>query len=222
MTPVRIVIMAKAPVAGFAKTRLIPALGARGAAGLAAALLRRTVQTALAAGVGPVELCATPGHQQADWHGTRLPAAAVWSDQGAGDLGQRMAQAAQRTLAGGEAVVLIGTDCPALSASDLQQAAAALQPGQFDAAMTPTFDGGYALLGLARFDARVFEGIAWSTSGVAATTLERAAQLGWRVMRFQTRHDIDEPADLQWLPSDAADELAAWRPAATDIGANPA
>ena len=56
----RIIIFAKAPVPGFAKTRLIPALGEAGAAGLARQMLFDTLKEALAAGIGPVELCVWP------------------------------------------------------------------------------------------------------------------------------------------------------------------
>lgn len=67
MKPVRIVIFAKAPLAGFAKTRLIPALGQQGAAELAQRLLAQTLHEALISQVGPVELCVTPSAVQAVW-----------------------------------------------------------------------------------------------------------------------------------------------------------
>jgi len=196
---VRTVIIAKAPVAGFAKTRLIPALGAQGAAKLAQRMLLHTVATALAAEVGPVELCVTPDPSDPIWHHLDLPEGFAWSAQGTGDLGKRMAQAAKRTIDNDEAVILIGTDCPAITASTLHDAAEALR--DHDAVMVPTADGGYALLGLRRFQALLFDGIPWSTNVVAAQTLDRIRQLGWRVKAQATLHDIDEPVDLQWLPT---------------------
>jgi rSAM/selenodomain-associated transferase 1 len=203
--PVRIVIFAKAPQAGYAKTRLIAALGAQGAADLAHRMLIHTLQTALDAGVGPVELCATPaaGDPAAGapaWRDVAVPAGVEWSDQGSGDLGQRMARAARRALDGGTPVLLIGTDCPELDCAQLQSAAAALQ-GSFDAVLTPAFDGGYVLLGLARFDPSLFAGIAWSTASVAAVTRQRLLQLGWRVQHQPMLHDIDDAADLHYLPA---------------------
>ena len=195
--PLRIVIFAKAPLPGFAKTRLIPALGAQGAADLALRLLSCTLHAALAAQVGPVELCVTPAPADPAWQ--EFPAATTvqWSDQGEGDLGERMARAARRTLDAGESVLLIGTDCPALDSVLLQQAARALQHA--DATLVPAFDGGYVLLGLNRFHPSLFSGIAWSTNSVATETMSRLNALGWRVDRHATVHDIDEPADLQWL-----------------------
>lgn len=204
MKPIRTVIFAKAPQLGLAKTRLIPALGAAGAAALARRMLGHTLQQALAAGTGPVELCATPEACDPVWRTLDLPEAVHQSHQGEGDLGQRMARAAQRVLTGGEAVLLIGTDCPDLGAHVLRQAAAALR--QADAILLPTFDGGYALLGLNRFHPCLFDGLAWSTSTVAGETLARLQQLGWTVQVLPMLHDIDEAADLQWLPP-------AWREA---------
>lgn len=198
MSGVRIVIFAKAPVPGFAKTRSIPALGAQGAANLARRMLDHTLTQALAAEVGPVELCVTPSPIEAVWQTFAVPAIVAWSDQGDGDLGTRMARAAQRVISAGESVLLIGTDCPVLDAAHLRRAALSLQ--HFDATLVPTADGGYVLLGLNRFHASLFEAIEWSTDSVAAETLRRLAQLDWKIQKNPTVHDIDEPADLRWLP----------------------
>jgi rSAM/selenodomain-associated transferase 1 len=198
MSAVRILIFAKAPVAGLAKTRLIPSLGAQGAAELARRMLAYTVEQALSAGVGPVELCVTPSPADPVWQAFAAPTSASWSDQGEGDLGARMARAARRSDGTGEAVLLIGTDCPALDAALLQSAAQSLET--FDATLVPSADGGYVLLGLKRFHASLFQDIEWSTATVARETLLRLDELGCRVHIRPKVHDIDEPADLQWLP----------------------
>lgn len=198
MKPVRIVIFAKAPLAGFAKTRLIPALGQQGAAELAQRLLAQTLHEALISQVGPVELCVTPSAVQSVWETLAISRTVHRTDQGDGDLGERMARAAKRVVGAGESILLIGTDCPQLDAAQLQQAAHALQFA--DATLVPAFDGGYVLLGLNRFDACVFSGIAWSSSSVATDTMSRMKQLEWRVEILPMLHDIDEPSDLKWLP----------------------
>ncbi|HEY0130196.1 MAG TPA: TIGR04282 family arsenosugar biosynthesis glycosyltransferase, partial [Allosphingosinicella sp.] len=136
----RIVIFAKAPVAGRVKTRLIPALGAEGAAVLARAMLERTVEEALATGLG-VELCGEP--DAAQWHEER-PGLSL-AGQGEGDLGARLARAAARVLAE-DSILLIGADCPELDRDRLRAAADALE--DHDAVIHPAHDGGYALLGL--------------------------------------------------------------------------
>lgn len=199
MKPVRILIFAKEPQAGFSKTRLIPALGAQGAAALALRLLTHTLNETIASEVGPVELCVTPWSTEAAWRALGVPQSVALMDQGEGDLGARMARAAARTLAAGESVLLVGTDCPQLNTDQLQQAAKALRTA--DATLIPALDGGYVLLGLNRFDATLFSDITWSTSTVASVTLERLRLLGWSVKPLAALPDIDEPADLQFLPS---------------------
>ena len=194
----RIIVFAKAPVAGLAKTRLIPALGEQGAARLAASMLAHAVDQALASGVGPVELCVTPEPQDAKWSG-RLPRSASLnlSDQGAGDLGERMARAARRALDEGQPVLLMGTDCPDLTAERIRSAATCLLTS--DTVLVPAFDGGYVLLGLNRFDDYLFSDIAWSTPSVAQATRSRIEGLGWSLTTPPALHDIDEPDDLCWL-----------------------
>lgn len=183
----RIVIFAKAPVPGRVKTRLIPALGAEGASALAAQMLERTVAEALASGC-EVELCGDP-HPAGWWKGPPV----LLEEQGEGDLGERLARAAERALASGP-VLLIGTDCPALGRDRLQRAADALTV--HDAVLHPAEDGGYALLGMCAFDRSLFEGISWSTPVVAAETIARVEARGWSLHVGETLRDVDEPADL--------------------------
>jgi rSAM/selenodomain-associated transferase 1 len=188
MRRTRIVIFAKAPVAGKVKTRLIPALGEAGAAALAGEMLERTVVETLASGLG-VELCGEP--DPAQWYAGPPVALAA---QGQGDLGERLERAASRVLGAGGNLLLIGTDCPELGRERLAAAAEALTT--HDAVLHPTRDGGYALLGLRRFDASIFAGIAWSTGAVAAETELRISALGWSLLVKETLRDVDEPADL--------------------------
>lgn len=198
MSDTRIVIFAKAPRPGAVKTRLIPALGSAGAARLAERMLIRTLDEALAADLGAVELCADPPFNDSAWHGVHLPLGVRTSAQGAGDLGDRMARAAQRALDQNQSVLLIGTDCPQLNAQSLRDAALLLETHH--AIMHPATDGGYTLLGLAAFDPALFSAIPWSTHQVAALTRERLAALGWRMAVGRMLADIDEPADLIHLP----------------------
>jgi rSAM/selenodomain-associated transferase 1 len=193
-----IIVFAKAPQPGLVKTRLIPALGARGAASLARQMLQHTLAQAMAAELGGVELCMSPSPGDAAWQTLVLPEGLQFSSQGDGDLGARMARAAQRALERHPSVLLIGSDCPALDAPRLRRAAQAL--ARHGATLHPAADGGYALLGLSRFDGSLFEAIAWSTPGVAATTRARFARLGWPLHEGETLSDIDLPDDLPQLP----------------------
>jgi rSAM/selenodomain-associated transferase 1 len=192
-----IVVMAKAPLPGYAKTRLIPALGAEGAARLARWLLDRTMDAALDSGLGTVELCAAPDttHAAIDAWGRR--AGVRLAAQGEGDLGVRMARAFDRALAAHARALLIGTDAPRLDAAVLRAAAAALR--EHDAVFVPAHDGGYALVGLRRRAPALFEGIPWSTPAVMARTRERLREIGLSHAELAPLHDIDEPADLVHL-----------------------
>lgn len=192
-----IVVLAKAPLPGFAKTRLIPALGADGAARLAKWLLDRALHAALASGLGPVELSAAPDASHAAIAAWGVQPGVRLAVQGEGDLGTRMARACERALATSERVLLIGTDAPLLDAAVLQAAAQAL--ATHDAVFVPAHDGGYALVGLRRAAPTLFEGIPWSTAAVMARTRERLRELGLSHAELAPLHDIDEPADLVHL-----------------------
>jgi rSAM/selenodomain-associated transferase 1 len=197
-----LVVMAKAPRAGYAKTRLIPALGAARAARLAERFLQHTLEQALAATAAPVTLSCAPRADD--------PAFARWAaherivrrDQPGGDLGARMAAAFASAFGQAERVLLFGTDAPALDAALLARAAHALQ--QRDAVFVPTLDGGYVLVGLARARrqhlAALFAPLPWSTPEVMRLTRERVAALGLAAAELEPLADVDEPADLARVP----------------------
>ncbi len=194
LRPTRIVIFAKAPTPGKVKTRLIPALGDMGAARLAQNMLVATLAEAEATGLA-VELCASPHPSSSEWQ-PFLPGISC-TDQGDGDLGQRLARAAGRVTGAGEHILLIGTDCPELDRDRLRRAAEMLAAS--DAVIHPAEDGGYVLLGLRRFEPSIFSSIAWSTCSVAAETIARIEALGWSLHIGDTLRDIDEPHDLAYL-----------------------
>ena len=194
MRNARIIIFAKAPLPGKVKTRLIPALGEAGAARLAYKMLLDTVAEAVAANLAIPELCTDPHPMEPEWQAFLPQAHLRFTAQGDGDLGERLARVAKRTILLGEKALLIGTDCPALDRHRLRAAALALQ--DHDAFIHPTEDGGYALLGLGRFDPSLFVEMKWSTETVAASTIERIEALGWSLVIGETLRDIDEPADL--------------------------
>ena len=182
-----IIVFARAPVPGHAKTRLIPRLGAWGAARLQARLTAAALRTAHGARCGPVELHVMARH--AMFRGD------VRLQRGA-DLGERMQRAFASALRRHRPVILIGTDCPALRPADLRRATRWLRGG-CDAVLAPAEDGGYALVGLRRMLPRIFERIAWGESGVYAATAERLAGRRWRALR--TVWDVDRPEDLERL-----------------------
>jgi rSAM/selenodomain-associated transferase 1 len=192
------IVFAKAPLPGYAKTRLIPALGEVAAAELAAKMLHRTVFAALDAGVGSVELCVAPSADLEIWQQLDLPNGLSISEQGNGDLGQRMARAMARGLSDHSGVLLMGTDCPDLTAAKITEAAAMLQ--NHDCCMVPVQDGGYSLIGLTRFDPHIFNGVTWSSEFVAEQTRQRLADLTLSLAELACLRDIDNPDDLANLP----------------------
>lgn len=201
-----VVVFAKAPVPGLAKTRLIPALGAAGAAALAERFLRHTVAEAVAADLGPVVLYTTPDTTHAAFRALAAQHRVALRVQRGGDLGERMARAFDEVLAGSGAALLVGTDAPALTAQVLREAAAGLAAD--DAVFVPAADGGYALVGLRRPAPALFAGMRWSHPGVMAETRRRLAALALRHAELPTLADVDEPADLvhvppAWLPATA-------------------
>jgi hypothetical protein len=192
VAPPRIAVFARAPVAGEAKTRLIPLLGADGAAALQRQLIERTLATA----------CAVPGARVTLWvagptgHPFIAAAAARFgvglAVQDGADLGARMHHAFAATAA---PLVLIGTDCPQLTADDLAHAAAAL--ADHDVVIQPASDGGYVLIALREARPPLFESIDWGGPLVLQQTLDRIAALGLRPRLRPMRDDLDTADDLR-------------------------
>ena len=193
----KVLVFARAPEAGAAKTRLIPCLGAAGAAALQRILIERALRTALAAAIGEVELwCApTAEHAQFVWYRTQFGIATA--TQCIGDLGERMLHASATALAKCTRVIIIGTDCPALTSTELQSAARALEA--HDAVLIPAEDGGYVLIGLNAAAPHLFEGIPWGGDDVLQTTRDRLRHLGWNWAELPASWDVDRPADFARL-----------------------
>jgi len=181
-----IIVFAKAPVPGAAKTRLVPALGEWGAARLHARLVRHAVRSALAARLGRVELHGTRRHSF--FKSLRVP----FRLQRGNDLGERMCYALSRN----PGAILIGTDCPELTAADLRYARRLLQAG-YDAVLAPAEDGGYALIALRHVAPEIFRNMRWGTSSVYGETVKRLKRYRWRALR--TVWDVDRPEDLPRL-----------------------
>ena len=193
---VAIAILAKAPIPGLTKTRLIPRLGTDGAATLQDWLLRRTVATALDAGLGPVTLWCAPDTTHPAFVELGADGRIGLRRQTAGDLGERMHQAIAESPATAGTLV-IGTDCPALDPTHLKQAAAALVNHQ--AVVTPAEDGGYVLIGMRQAEARLFADVAWGSDQVMAQTRARLHAIGWRWQEFAPLWDVDRNEDLDRL-----------------------
>lgn len=202
-TAVTVIVFARAPIPGQAKTRLIPALGDRGAAALARRMLEHAVSVACEAALGPVNLCVTPDASHPVFDALQARHRLRVGVQGEGDIGTRMQQALEHALMRSRAALLVGTDLPQLDSATLRAAATALN--DHDVVFVPVHDGGYGLVGLRRPQPALFRDIAWSTSHVMSTTRNRAAALGLSVAELPALADVDTVYDLthvpqSWLP----------------------
>lgn len=197
-----IAIFAKAPIEDFAKTRLIPLLGAGGAAKLQQDLIARAVEVALAARLGPVSLwcapdCTHPYFQEiAEKHSVTLHA------QMGKDLGARMTNAFA-TLTQSSPALLMGTDCVAIDASLLARCGASLRDNN-DAVFLPVEDGGYILIGLKRSTPELFRDVPWTTERVMAETRKRAREAGLMIDEPEVLWDIDRPEDYARATAEGA------------------
>ncbi|HZR69306.1 MAG TPA: TIGR04282 family arsenosugar biosynthesis glycosyltransferase [Burkholderiales bacterium] len=195
----RVLVFARAPVPGRAKTRLIPALGAEGAAELAAHLTERALRAATAARIGPVELWCAPDPAHPFFADCARRYGVALRPQGAGDLGRRM----HRALSVATPAILIGSDIPAMTSAYLRKAARAL--GRADVVLGPAEDGGYVLIGLKAPQPSLFRGVAWGRSSVLAQTRARIRRAGLAARELAPLFDVDRPADLKRLPRSAID-----------------
>ena len=194
-TSSRLLVFARAPVPGAAKTRLIPTLGAEGAAALQARLIKHTLSTARRAGL-QTELHGTPAHDDflrfcAERYQVEL------IEQSNGDLGARMHAALAQAFTTAERVILIGTDCPALTATHIRRALTALEEAPHT--FVPTEDGGYALVGASELQPVIFENMPWSTDRVMAETRRRLSAASARWSELETLWDVDREADWRRL-----------------------
>jgi len=193
-----VIVFAKAPRPGEVKTRLIPLLGAEGAAALHATLVERALETAVECGLRPIELHAAPDDGDPFFQACLERYGVTVRPQTGADLGARMHAAFEAGLARCGRVLLMGSDCPALTPALLRDADGALHDGA-DAVFAPCEDGGYALIGLRRANAGLFERIAWGTDSVMAASRLRLQQLAWRWRELETVWDVDRPEDYRRL-----------------------
>jgi rSAM/selenodomain-associated transferase 1 len=193
-----IAVLAKAPVPGLAKTRLIPAIGAHAAATLQERLTEQAVETALAARTGPVTLWCALDATHASFQSLAARFPIKLARQPDGDLGARMLAALETS---GDPTLVIGTDCPARGAAHLRAAAEALRDGS-DVVLIPAEDGGYVLIGTRAPQPELFRDVSWGTPTVLSETRKRIAALKLRAVELGPLWDVDTESDLARLESE--------------------
>jgi rSAM/selenodomain-associated transferase 1 len=195
MANVSVAVLAKAPVPGRVKTRLIPAIGAHAAAVLQERLTAQAVATASAARLGLVTLWCAPDPGHISFRALCTAEKVALRRQPDGDLGARMLAATQNGP-----TLVIGADCPALTADHLRMAAAALR--EADVVLIPAEDGGYVLIGTRAPQPALFAGVAWGTDTVLAETRARVDAQGLTAREFGPLWDVDTEEDLARMERD--------------------
>ncbi len=189
----RLVVFLKAPRAGAVKTRLAETLGAD-----AACAAYRQLVEALLANLTPLpkaELCFAPLEAAAEIEPWLRPG---WTScpQVGGDLGERLLAAFDEHFeSDAQHVVIIGSDCPDVTAVDIEDAWLALEG--HDVVLGPALDGGYWLIGLRSPQPALFTGIPWSTDRVFGETMRRVRENDLRVALLRELSDVDTVADWE-------------------------
>ena len=190
-----IIIFAKAPIPGQAKTRLIPALGAHGAAALHEKLVIHTLNTTTQANLCPVQLWSADTTEHPFFNDMQRRYPITVKQQQGDDLGQRMSHAFDIVLTQRPYALLIGSDAPSLSHQDLYDALHTLQQGT-ECVLNPAADGGYVLIGLRRPNPVLFQNISWGGDTVLAATRQQLIKQNLEWCELKTHRDIDRPEDL--------------------------
>jgi uncharacterized protein len=200
---ISVAVLARAPFPGTVKTRLVFMLGVDGAAELEARLIRRTVEVAVEADVGPVTLWTSPGEPHPLFEELAAQDNLRIEQQPDGDLGVAIYGA----LVGSDGPALVlQTDCPVLRASHLRDAADVLR-SEADAVVIPSDDGGYVLIGMRTPSAYLFPDMPWHTDAVMVETRRRLSHLGIGWREPASLWTIDRPTDVRRLRREGIDTL---------------
>ena len=218
MSDPAIIVMAKAPRAGEAKTRLSPPLTREAAARLAACLFADTVSFALGVGAAVVVAYA-PADGRAPLEETLRVAlreealsGVTWFEQCGDGLGERLEGACERAFAEGFGPLLfVGADSPTLPPPFISSALEGLAHGRADVALGPTEDGGYYAVGMRSPAPGLFDSVEWSTPRAYAQTARNASRLGLHLLELPPWYDVDTAAELARLRAELSGDDEARR-----------
>jgi uncharacterized protein len=206
VSSVAVGIFCKTPAAGFSKTRLSPPLKPEDCSALSACFIRDLASTihSLGSNVAPYAVY-TPAGTEPELRAL-LPPSFRLTLQCDGAFGTRLSHAVSSLLRVGHAgAILVNADSPTLPAPILQAAVDALLKGDA-VVLSPSFDGGYTLVGLSRPHPEVFADIPWSTPQVHRLTMQRAAEIEVPVINIPGWYDVDDNQTLQMLHAELAGE----------------
>jgi hypothetical protein len=197
-----LMIFCKAPQPGQVKTRLIPELGMDAATDLHRRLALLNIERATASRLCAVELWCSPSIDHIFFKYCQDRYDVLLKPQQGRDLGERMAHAFKQVFSKSTYVIVIGTDCPMIGNNYLQQAIEYLHQGT-DMVIGAAEDGGYVLLGLAKYNENIFNNITWGSSDVLMQTCQTATAQGLIIKNLPLCWDVDRPEDVARLNSEA-------------------
>ncbi len=192
----RVLIFAREPVSGEVKTRMQPHLSAAEALALHKALLTHVIGTVRNSNLCNLELWVSSNPRN-EYFLSLCNVNEIY-EQAGDDLGARMAHAARSALHRASYVILLGSDCPSVDATYLQEALKLLQQGE-NIVFGPAEDGGYVMLGLRTVPDVLFEDMPWGSPEVMALTRQRLQAVGERWRELAYKWDVDTPEDLPKL-----------------------
>lgn len=196
-----LIVFTRFPEAGKAKTRLIPELGADGAADLSIELIGHVMR--VVSSVSEREsIDVSVWFTGCDEDGARqlAPGPYTYREQAGADLGSRMSAAFAAAFDDGyDSIVIVGSDCPELSESIVSTAFQELADA--DMVLGPAADGGYYLIGLRAPRPVLLEGVEWGSGTVFDSTVAIAGEHGLSVATLPTLRDVDRPEDLHHYES---------------------
>lgn len=190
----RIIIFAKAPIAGTVKTRLIGKLNEQQAANLHKLMLSDTVNMALDSKLAPVSLYCSPDTTHELFQSFRGKGVILRQQRGH-NLGSRMANAMEETFNNEKNVVLIGSDCPVMDKQYLSDAFDKLK--KHETVIGPAEDGGYVLVGQNKLNPSMFKNINWGTADVLNETRQQLLKSNIDWYELETLWDVDRADDLR-------------------------
>ena len=202
----RLMVFCKAPELGKVKTRISKPFDERGLEGKQIAvkiheyLALHTLRNITETNSAPVQLWCSPDKSHPFFQQCEDEFGFELKNQGQGDLGERMSRAFDDVLSKHDSAVVIGTDCPLLNSSIVEETFTLLQESECSV-IGPAEDGGYVLLGLSENQPDIFRGITWGSSQVLDETLKK---LSGYVRELPELWDVDRPEDLQRLQREAS------------------
>lgn len=189
-----LIVFAKPPIPGMAKTRLIPALGEEGAAAFYKNLLHHTLENVCYNKQWDVQLWLAADLMPEFFSDIKERYKVTLYYQRGKDLGERMYHALSDSLIHYQKVALIGTDCPAIDSQLITETFMLLDDA--DLVISPAEDGGYVQIAARRVEKFIFNNIEWGSERVLQQTQKALMTSGLSVAYTGVYWDIDMPQDL--------------------------